>query len=181
MCATARRPDRTTELDDLCDRADRRVRFSFAPLPPTLTPLPGSVLPAPITNVRWLATGLAVAAADHLFFYSSKLDAGHQDAHRLAASLCAPLPLHHPQLLFQALLQGSSRLAQRLESAANARLLRRPLRRRRQSARWPRSRAHDGRTPHARADEGGRAEAYARRLPSKPASQYQGSSGSLHV
>ncbi|BGO90977.1 hypothetical protein NBRC10512_002265 [Rhodotorula toruloides] len=64
------------------------------------------VLPAPITNVRWLATGLAVAAADHLFFYSSKLDAGHQDAHRLAASLCAPLPLHHPQLLFQALLQG---------------------------------------------------------------------------
>ncbi|GJN89497.1 hypothetical protein Rhopal_002484-T1 [Rhodotorula paludigena] len=63
------------------------------------------VLPAPIASFCWLETGLALAAADHVFFFSSKLDTG-EDAHVLAAGRCAPLPLHHPQLLFQALLQG---------------------------------------------------------------------------
>ncbi|BGP39389.1 regulator of (H+)-ATPase in vacuolar membrane [Rhodotorula kratochvilovae] len=63
------------------------------------------VLPAPISAVTWVGAGLVLSAADHLFFYSSRLSTG-LDAHALAASRCAPLPLHHPQLLFQALLQG---------------------------------------------------------------------------
>lgn len=64
-----------------------------------------SVLPAPISALAWVASGLVLAASDHLFFYSSRLSTG-LDANALAASRCAPLPLHHPQLLFQALLEG---------------------------------------------------------------------------
>ncbi|KPV72243.1 uncharacterized protein RHOBADRAFT_56056 [Rhodotorula graminis WP1] len=64
-----------------------------------------TVLPAPISTLAWLGSSLILSASDHLFFYSSRLSTG-LDAHGLAASRCAPLPLHHPQLLFQALLEG---------------------------------------------------------------------------
>ncbi|BGP55007.1 regulator of (H+)-ATPase in vacuolar membrane [Rhodotorula sphaerocarpa] len=50
-------------------------------------------------------TGLALSAADQVFFFSPELETG-QDVHRLARQMVAPLPLHHPHLLFQALLQG---------------------------------------------------------------------------
>ncbi|GAA5906755.1 hypothetical protein JCM6882_003293 [Rhodosporidiobolus microsporus] len=63
------------------------------------------ILPAPLTSLTWLSTGLCLAAADHLFFYSPKLESG-RDVHQAAADKVAPLPLHHPQLLFQAILQG---------------------------------------------------------------------------
>ncbi len=55
--------------------------------------------------MRWLANGLAVAAGDHLFFHSSKLDNG-QECHALAEERSGPLPYTHPQLLMQALLHG---------------------------------------------------------------------------
>ncbi|GAA6036036.1 hypothetical protein JCM8097_006576 [Rhodosporidiobolus ruineniae] len=64
-----------------------------------------NILPAPLSSLAWLSTGLSLAAADHLFFYSSKLD-DSQDIHEVAEKKLAPLPLHHPQLLFQAILQG---------------------------------------------------------------------------
>lgn len=60
----------------------------------------------------WLATGLAIASQDQVFFYSPELE-GRGDVHKLAESLLAPLPLHHPQLLFQALLQGANELPSR--------------------------------------------------------------------
>ncbi|GAA5892396.1 hypothetical protein JCM5296_003587 [Sporobolomyces johnsonii] len=62
-------------------------------------------LSSPISNLCWLSAGLALASADHLFFYSSKMDTG-EDARELVQARIAPLPLHHPQLLFQALLSG---------------------------------------------------------------------------
>ncbi|GAA5841848.1 hypothetical protein JCM11251_005402 [Rhodosporidiobolus azoricus] len=64
------------------------------------------VLPAPLTSLTWLSAGLCLAAADHLFFYSPKLKSTTQNIHQLAADRVAPLPLHHPQLLFHAILQG---------------------------------------------------------------------------
>ncbi|GAA5986299.1 hypothetical protein JCM10908_003694 [Rhodotorula pacifica] len=64
-----------------------------------------TLLPCPITGGRWLASGLAIAVEDQTFFYSPDLE-GKGDIHELARSRIAPLPLHHPQLLFQALLQG---------------------------------------------------------------------------
>ncbi|GAA5871377.1 hypothetical protein JCM8547_002650 [Rhodosporidiobolus lusitaniae] len=67
-----------------------------------------SVLPAPLTALSWLSPlgGLCLAASSHLFFYTPRLDSTSQDLHELAEEKVAPLPLHHPQLLFQAILQG---------------------------------------------------------------------------
>lgn len=70
---------------------------------------PCRTLPIPVTAISWLSTGLCLAAGDHLFFYSPKLDTKPRvDIHKLAEEKLAPLPLHHPQLLFQAILQGLS-------------------------------------------------------------------------
>ncbi|KWU47634.1 hypothetical protein RHOSPDRAFT_31069 [Rhodotorula sp. JG-1b] len=63
------------------------------------------LIPGAITETCWLAAGLAIASQDQVFFYSPELE-GDDDIHRLARRRIAPLPLHHPQLLFQALLQG---------------------------------------------------------------------------
>ncbi|CEQ42660.1 SPOSA6832_04497 [Sporobolomyces salmonicolor] len=63
------------------------------------------ILSSPISNLCWLSAGLALASSDHLFFYSFKMDTG-EDARELVRARIAPLPLHHPQLLFQALLSG---------------------------------------------------------------------------
>lgn len=62
---------------------------------------------AAISASCWLATGLVVSSGGHLLFYSSKLESG-DDCHETAAAKLAPLPYHHPQLLFQALLHGHS-------------------------------------------------------------------------
>lgn len=62
---------------------------------------------SPISAVCWLAAGLAVAAGDHLFFHSSKLDTpSSQDCHAVAEERSGPLSYTHPQLLLQALLHG---------------------------------------------------------------------------
>ncbi|GAA5955789.1 hypothetical protein JCM8115_006854 [Rhodotorula mucilaginosa] len=63
------------------------------------------LVPGAITETCWLAAGLAIASQDQVFFFSPELE-GNDDIHRLARRRIAPLPLHHPQLLFQALLQG---------------------------------------------------------------------------
>lgn len=89
-------------------RIDECVHFpslDYTPWRRLTSPPTCSILPAPISTLSWLGTGLVLSASDHLFFYSSRLSTG-LDAHSLAASRCAPLPLHHPQLLFQALLEG---------------------------------------------------------------------------
>lgn len=65
-----------------------------------------SRIPGAITETCWLAAGLAIASQNQVFFYSPELE-GDDDVHRLARRRIAPLPLHHPQLLFQALLQGT--------------------------------------------------------------------------
>ena len=65
-----------------------------------------SLIPGAITETCWLAAGLAIASQDQVFFYSPELE-DDDDVHRLARRRIAPLPLHHPQLLFQALLQGT--------------------------------------------------------------------------
>lgn len=64
------------------------------------------LVPGAITETCWLAAGLAIASQDQVFFFSPELE-GNDDIHRLARRRIAPLPLHHPQLLFQALLQGT--------------------------------------------------------------------------
>ncbi|GAA5977711.1 hypothetical protein JCM11641_001385 [Rhodosporidiobolus odoratus] len=68
------------------------------------------ILPSPITALSWLSSGgLCLAASDHLFFYSPTLSSASDvttNIHQLAERATAPLPLHHPQLLFQAILQG---------------------------------------------------------------------------
>ncbi|GAA6056051.1 hypothetical protein JCM3770_007000 [Rhodotorula araucariae] len=92
------------EVSLLC--AQRLDDLSGAPSwTPYATVRIDDILPASISSIAWVGSGLVVSAADHLFFYSSRLSTG-LDAHTFAASRCAPLPLHHPQLLFQALLQG---------------------------------------------------------------------------
>ncbi|GAA6017280.1 hypothetical protein JCM10207_003677 [Rhodosporidiobolus poonsookiae] len=63
------------------------------------------VLPKPLSCLAWTSSGLTLAAGDHVFFYSPRLDSGRL-ASEVAAAKVAPLPLHHPQLLFQAVLQG---------------------------------------------------------------------------
>lgn len=79
-------------LSSLQRSADRRVFLS--------------VTAAPISHVCWLSSGLAVASGEALGFYSSKITDG-TDCHELAAERIAPLPYHHPQLLFQSLLHGA--------------------------------------------------------------------------
>lgn len=79
------------------------------------------LLPASISGSCWLAAGLALSAADQVFFFSPELETG-QDVHRLARQMVAPLPLHHPHLLFQALLQGEPALAHPEKASGDDRL-----------------------------------------------------------
>lgn len=65
-----------------------------------------SLTASPISAIAWLSTGLVVATGSTLGFYSSKLDTG-EDCHALANERIAPLPYHHPQLLYQSLLHGA--------------------------------------------------------------------------
>ncbi|GAA5953165.1 hypothetical protein JCM10213_003434 [Rhodosporidiobolus nylandii] len=64
-----------------------------------------NTLPVPISAASWLSSGISISALDHVYFYSQELDTGG-DLHEHAEEQIAPLPLHHPQLLFQAILQG---------------------------------------------------------------------------
>lgn len=52
-----------------------------------------------------MSASIAVASEGNIFFYTSRTDSG-QDIRALTAEMTAPLPQHHPQLLYQALLQG---------------------------------------------------------------------------
>lgn len=85
------------------------------------------ILYGSISAMSYLADGsLVVSAEDQLFLYSSKfialppkstkmsrsriesVETEPIDSHTFAAGRLAPLPWHHPQLLFQSLLTGSS-------------------------------------------------------------------------
>lgn len=64
-----------------------------------------SLTASPIVAISWISNALAVSTGRHLLFYSSLLSTG-KDCHQVAADLIGPLPMHHPQLLFQSLLHG---------------------------------------------------------------------------
>ena len=85
------------------------------------------ILYGSISSMSYLADGsLVVSAEDRLFMYSSKflplpsksidkfrkrvesVEVEPVDSHAFAAGRMAPLPWHHPQLLFQSLLTGQS-------------------------------------------------------------------------
>ncbi|KAL8278398.1 hypothetical protein RQP46_009290 [Phenoliferia psychrophenolica] len=83
-------------LDDLSGQPGW---ITYASLDPT--PLTAS----PISALAWLSSGLVVATGATLGFYSSTLETG-VDCHVFANQRIAPLPYHHPQLLFQSLLHG---------------------------------------------------------------------------
>ncbi|KAM0746323.1 hypothetical protein T439DRAFT_329776 [Meredithblackwellia eburnea MCA 4105] len=83
-------------LDDLSGEPGWQTYVSIKPT--TLTS-------SPVSALCWLSTGLVVASGEVLNFYSSKMTDG-SDCHAFAKERSAPLPYHHPQLLFQSLLHG---------------------------------------------------------------------------
>lgn len=65
-----------------------------------------SLTTSPISTLSWLSTGaLAIASNELLFLHSPLLTSGI-NCHQFTAERSAPLPYHHPQLLFQCLLHG---------------------------------------------------------------------------
>lgn len=66
-----------------------------------------SLTSSPISAITWVSRTLVAASGDHLCFYGPGLSTG-RPYYDLVEEKVAPLPNHHPQVLYQALLYGQS-------------------------------------------------------------------------